>query len=147
MTYEADCTLPEELLEQIAQQGLDVLPDVNRTVINTAMQIERQYHLNAAPYERTAERRGRANGYKPKTVTTRVGQVTFDVPQVREGGFCPQSLEKGLRSAAWPACSWSSPMTTAACRKRAWLSLAVFPGSDVNVISSATPRLMYLGGL
>ena len=98
MTHEADCTLPEELLEQIAQQRLDVLPDIIRTVINTAMQIERQNHLSAAPYERTAERRGRANGYKPKTVTTRVGQVTFDVPQVREGGFYPQSLEKGLRS-------------------------------------------------
>ena len=53
MTYQTDCTLPEELLEQIAQQGLDVLPDIIRTVINTAMQIERQNHLSAAPYERT----------------------------------------------------------------------------------------------
>ena len=26
MTYQTNCTLPEELLEQIAQQGLDVLP-------------------------------------------------------------------------------------------------------------------------
>ena len=98
MTYEADCTLPDELLEQIAQQGLDVLPDIIRTVINTAMQIERQNHLNAAPYERAAERQGYANGYKPKTMTTRVGKITFDVPQVRDGGFYPQSLEKGLRS-------------------------------------------------
>ena len=98
MTYQTDCTLPEELLEQIAQQGLDVLPDIIRTVINAAMQIERQNHLSAAPYERTADRLGHATGYKPKTVTTRVGKVTFDVPQVREGGFYPQSLEKGLRS-------------------------------------------------
>ena len=49
MTYQTDCTLPEELLEQIAQQGLDVLPDIIRTVINTAMQIERQNHFSAAP--------------------------------------------------------------------------------------------------
>jgi len=98
MTYQTDCTLPEELLEQIAQQGLDVLPDIIRTVINTAMQIERQNHLSAAPYERTAERQGHANGYKPKTIITRAGKITFDVPQVREGGFYPQSLEKGLRS-------------------------------------------------
>jgi putative transposase len=42
MTYENDCTLPKELLEQIAQQGMDVLPDIIRTVINTAMQIERE---------------------------------------------------------------------------------------------------------
>lgn len=98
MTYEADCTLPEELLEQIAEQGLDILPELIRTVINSAMQIERQQFLNAGPYERSPERRGNANGYKPKTVTTRVGQVTFDVPQVRDSSFYPQALEKGLRS-------------------------------------------------
>lgn len=28
MTYQTDCTLPAELLEQIAQQGFDVLPDL-----------------------------------------------------------------------------------------------------------------------
>ena len=98
MTYQTDCTLPDELLEQIADQGLDVLPELIRTVINTAMQIERQQYLNASPYERSPERRGHANGYKPKTVTTRVGQVNFDVPQVRDSSFYPQALEKGLRS-------------------------------------------------
>jgi len=35
---------------------------------------------------------------KPKTVKTRVGEVTFDIPQVREGGFYPSALEKGIRS-------------------------------------------------
>jgi putative transposase len=98
MTYRTDCTLPDELLEQIADQGLDVLPELIRTVINTAMQIERQQFLNAGPYERSPDRRGHANGYKPKTVTTRVGQVSFDVPQVRDSSFYPQALEKGLRS-------------------------------------------------
>ena len=62
------------------------------------MGIERQQFLNVGPYERLAERRGHSNGYKPKTVTTRVGPVTFDVPQVRQGGFYSQALEKGLRS-------------------------------------------------
>ena len=98
MTYQTDCTLTDELLEQIAEQGLDVLPELIRTVINTAMQIERQQYLNVEPYERSPERRGHANGYKPKTVTTRVGQVRFNVPQVRDGSFYPQALEKGLRS-------------------------------------------------
>ena len=27
-----------------------------------------------------------------------MGEVTFDIPQVREGGFYPHSLEKGIRS-------------------------------------------------
>ena len=98
MTYPTDCTLPDELLEQIAEQGLEVLPELIRTIINTAMQIERQQHLGVGPYERSPERRDRANGFKPKTVATRVGKITFDVPQVRRGQFYPQSLEKGTRS-------------------------------------------------
>jgi transposase-like protein len=98
MTYKTDCTLTDELLDQIAEQGLDVLPELIRTVINAAMQIERQNHLGVRPYERSPERRDHANGYKPKTVATRVGKITFDVPQVRQSTFYPQSLEKGLRS-------------------------------------------------
>lgn len=69
-----------------------------RIIINAAMQAEREQHLGAGAYERTAQRRGYANGYQPKTVTTRVGAITFDVPQVRAGRFYPTALEKGLRS-------------------------------------------------
>ena len=98
MTYQDDFTLPSELLEQVAEQGLDFLPELIRIVINTAMQIERQKHLGVGPYERSAERLGHANGFKPKTVSTRIAPITFDIPQVREGGFYPQALEKGLRS-------------------------------------------------
>ena len=96
MTYQDDFTLPTELLEQVAEQGLDFLPELIRIVINTAMQVERQKHLGVGPYERSAERQGHANGFKPKTVSTRIAPITFDIPQVREGGFYPQALEKGL---------------------------------------------------
>ena len=69
-----------------------------RMLINQAMQIERENYLQAKSYERNSERQGYANSYKPKTVKTRVGEVTFDIPRVREGGFYPRSLEKGMRS-------------------------------------------------
>ena len=98
MIYENNCTLPKEYLEQFINQGLEGLPDLIRTLVNEAMQIERESFLGAKPYERSQERQGHANGYKPKTVKTRVGEVTFDIPQVREGGFYPRSLEKGMRS-------------------------------------------------
>lgn len=98
MTYQGDFTLPPELLEQIALQGFDFLPELIRIVVNEAMEIQRQQYLGAAPYQRTAERQGHANGFKPKTVKTRLGEITFDVPQVRDGGFYPSALEKGLRS-------------------------------------------------
>jgi putative transposase len=98
MTYQHDFTLPTELLEQLTEQGLETLPEMIRILVNEAMRLERQNHLQARPYERTEGRRGYANGYKPKRVKTRVGEINFEVPQVREGGFYPGALEKGLRS-------------------------------------------------
>ena len=98
MTYREDFTLPAELLEQVKEQGLEVLPELIRVILNTAMQAEREQYMNAEPYQRTTEREAHANGYKPKTMRTRVGDITFSIPQVREGGFYPQALEKGLRS-------------------------------------------------
>ena len=98
MTYREDFTIPAKMMEQIAEQGLDGLPELIGIVVNAAMWAERQQYLNAAPYERTPQRRAHANGYKPKRVRTRVGEITFAVPQVREGGFYPAALEKGMRS-------------------------------------------------
>jgi transposase-like protein len=98
MTYQHDFTLPPELLEPLTEQGLESLPELIRVLVNEAMQMERQNYLRAKPYERTTARRGHANGYKPKTVKTRIGEINFDIPQVREGGFYPGALEKGLRS-------------------------------------------------
>lgn len=98
MTYSPDCTLPDGLLEQIAAGGLEAMPDALRILINAAMLLERQKFIGADPYQRTTERQAHANGFKDKTVHTRIGALTMAVPQVREGGFYPKSLEKGLRS-------------------------------------------------
>ena len=98
MTYREDSTLPGEILELVNDNGFDILPELIRLVFNTAMQVEREKYLGAAPYQRSPERRGHANGFKPKTVQTRVGDIQFEIPQVREGNFYPSALEKGLRS-------------------------------------------------
>ena len=98
MIYKNGCILPSEYLEELAKRGLDGLPDLVRVLVNDAMRIEREKFLGAKLYERTEERRGHTNGYKPKTVKTRVGELSFDIPQVREGGFYPSSPEKGIRS-------------------------------------------------
>jgi len=97
-TTEDKLHIPFEYLEQLTEQGLEGLPELIRVVVNQAMQIERENYLHARPYERNEYRLGHANGFKPKTVKTRVGEVTFEVPQVREGGFYPNALEKGVRS-------------------------------------------------
>jgi putative transposase len=98
MIYKENCTLPQEYLEQLTTEGMEALPDLVRVLINEAMQIERAKYIHAQPYERKEERNGHSNGFKPKTVKTRMGEITFEVPQVREGGFYPGALEKGLRS-------------------------------------------------
>ena len=89
MTYQDDFTLSAALLaqgslEQLSAQGLGALPDLFPALLNATMQIERQKHLGAAPHKRTPERTGYANGYKDKTLNTRLGQITVAVPQVRE---------------------------------------------------------------
>ena len=85
MTHHNDYTFSEDLVEK----GLEAVPEMMRVLINQAMQVERSKYLQADQYERTEERKGHANGYKPKTVRTRMGEITFAVPQVREGGFYP----------------------------------------------------------
>ena len=94
MTHQNDYTFSEDLEEK----GLEAVPEMMRILINQAMQVERSKYLQADEYERTEERKGHSNGYKPKTIRTRMGEITFAVPQVREGGFYPSALEKGLRS-------------------------------------------------
>lgn len=84
--------------ELIAERGLEGLGDAVSMLINQAMRLERERYLAVAPYERSPQRQGYANGYKPKTVKSRIGALDLAVPQVREGGFYPASLERGLRS-------------------------------------------------
>lgn len=91
-------TLSDLLTEMVTQSGFDILPELVRVIINQAMKIEREQHLGAQLYERTEDRQGYANGYKPKTVNTRLGEITFEIPQVRDSSFYPSALEKGERS-------------------------------------------------
>jgi transposase-like protein len=92
-------TLLNQIVNHISEQGTDGLADAMRLLLNHAMEIERSKALGAAPYERTAARAGHANGFKPKTLQTRLGEMTVAVPQVRgEIGFYPSALERGRRS-------------------------------------------------
>jgi transposase-like protein len=92
-------TLLNQMVNQISEQGADGLADAMRLLLNHAMEIERSKALGAGPYERTAARAGYANGFKPKTLQTRLGEMTVAVPQVRgEIGFYPSALERGRRS-------------------------------------------------
>jgi transposase-like protein len=88
----------KQVLELLTEQGSDALAEALRILLNAAMLFERERFLNAAPYERTAERRDYANGFKPKRLRTRVGLLDLSIPQVRSSDFYPQALERGTRS-------------------------------------------------
>ncbi|HVH01786.1 MAG TPA: transposase, partial [Amaricoccus sp.] len=94
-------TAVEALLEHLIEHGPSDIATVFCRAFELAMQIERERFLRAGPYERTAERQGYANGYKPKRIDTPAGTVTVDVPKTagHDGApFYPQSLERGRRS-------------------------------------------------
>ena len=98
MTTRQHYTGLTDLAEVLSDKGLEGLGNAVALLINEAMKIERERHLNATSYERTDSRNGYANGFKPKKLNTRVGQLDLKVPQVRGCDFYPSFLEKGLRS-------------------------------------------------
>ena len=99
MTHATDDSAISTALEQIIENGFDGLDTAVSILINEAMRIERSRVLEAEPWQRTERRKGYANGYKPKTVKSRVGELALQIPQVRGGtAFYPSALEKGLRS-------------------------------------------------
>lgn len=54
--------------------------------------------LHADPYERTEDRQGYRNGYKPRQLTTRVGRIELALPQDRAGRFQSELFERYQRS-------------------------------------------------
>jgi putative transposase len=98
-THQNQTDVIDTVLQLLLDNDQNALAEGFRVMVNEAMKAERTYALNAAPYERSAERLGYANGFKPKTVATRLGAMTFQVPQVRgDIDFYPSALERGLRS-------------------------------------------------
>lgn len=81
MTYNLETTKYRDVLELLNSTGFSGMRDALELLFNEAMKIERSIHLGANPHERTESGAGYANGFKPKTVQTRVGELKLDVPQ------------------------------------------------------------------
>lgn len=74
--------LAQELLEQPG-----FLRELVERVLQQLLEAEMDQHIGAAPYERSESRTGQRNGYKPRTLRTRVGTLNLLVPQDRDGSF------------------------------------------------------------
>jgi transposase-like protein len=101
MTHQLEGTLPKEVLQLLFESEADSgrFTSLLEILLNEAMKLERSTVLGAQPYERCSERTGYANGFKPKTLATRLGTLALQIPQVRGGvEFYPSALERGVRS-------------------------------------------------
>lgn len=76
--------------QSILTDDPDFLRLIVERVIQEVLDAEMTARLHAEPYERSTERRGYRNGYRPRQLNTRVGTLTLQVPQDREGTFSTQ---------------------------------------------------------
>lgn len=78
--------------------GQDGLAKLVETVLNQVLEAQVTQALGAQRHERTDERSGYRNGYRPRTLYTRVGPVTLRVPQTRDGSFSTDIFKRYQRS-------------------------------------------------
>jgi putative transposase len=69
-----------------------------KRVLQEMLEAEMTEHVDAAPHERTNARKGYGNGYKPRTLRTRVGTLNLLVPQDREGTFSTRLFSRYRRN-------------------------------------------------
>jgi len=86
------------LSELINYQGENLISEIVRLGIQNLMELERDEHIGVGNYERGEDRRSQRNGFKSRTLYTRVGSLVLQVPQTRDGAFYPSILERYQRS-------------------------------------------------
>lgn len=98
MPQDYDTTILTPVLEALISKEGDGLSKAITMLLNLSVKLEREQALQAKSYERTDDRKGYANGYKDKTLNTRIGKLKVKIPQARGMDFYPSSIEKGIRS-------------------------------------------------
>jgi putative transposase len=88
----------EEMVQGILLEDPAFLKEIVERVLQELLEAEMTEHIGAAPYERSATRSGHRNGYKPRTLRTRVGTLNLLVPQDREGTFSTRLFSRYQRN-------------------------------------------------
>lgn len=95
-------TLPQsavsDLLDALrAGDGVDLVRESVRMVLQELIETEAAQVIGAARYERTPDRTTERNGTRPKLLTTKGGDVSVAIPKLRTGSFFPSILEPRRR--------------------------------------------------
>ena len=83
------------------QEGLggeDFLRELVQRTVQQVLEAEMTSFLGAETYQRNDARRGWRNGFKPRTLKTRVGELELMVPKDRDGQFQTELFERYQRS-------------------------------------------------
>ncbi|MRR20868.1 IS256 family transposase [bacterium] len=84
--------------QEATGQGDDGLRRVMETAVQRILEEELTSFLQAESHERTQDRKGYRNGYKPRTLTTRLGRMDLLIPKDREGRFQTELFERYQRN-------------------------------------------------
>jgi transposase-like protein len=71
----------------------DFLRTLAESVLQILMEADVEGVIGAGRYERTAERANHRNGYRDRTLDTRLGQLQLRIPKLRQGSYFPPFLE------------------------------------------------------
>ena len=73
--------------------GVDLVRESVRIVLQDLIEIEAVEKIGARKYERTDERVTERNGYRDRSLSTQAGDVDLRIPKLRKGSFFPEILE------------------------------------------------------
>ena len=87
-----------ELLDAFrAGDGVDLIRESVRTVLQELIEAEATEVIGAGRYQRTDTRVTDRNGSRPRLLTTKAGDLTLSIPKLRAGSFFPSVLEPRRR--------------------------------------------------
>ena len=87
-----------QMVQEVLLDDPDFIREIVERVLQELLEAEMTEHVGAAPYERSENRAGQRNGYKPRTLRTRVGTLNLLVPQDREGTFSTRLFSRYQRN-------------------------------------------------
>jgi transposase-like protein len=87
-----------ELLDAFrAGEGVDLVRDAVRLVMQELIEVEASERIGADRYERSDTRTTERNGSRSRLLATQAGDVELKIPKLRKGSFFPSILEPRRR--------------------------------------------------
>lgn len=100
----ANNTLPRTVLENLlvlmkSTQDVDVLREAAEWMVMQLMEAEVTELIGAERFERTESRTTQRNGARPRSLSTRLGELELQIPKLRQGTYYPEWLLERQKTA------------------------------------------------